>query len=323
MILDKVRSTIKKFRLIEKRDKILVGVSGGPDSVALLLILESLKKELDISLHIAHLDHMLRSESFEDREYVEGLAEKLRIPMTCARIDVKKLAKKGSIEEIARNARLEFLFNVANKIRAKKIALGHNLDDQAETVLMRILRGSGLYGLSAMLPKRKISGFQIIRPLIEVKRREIEAYLKKKRAKPRLDISNLGEIYFRNRIRNQLLPLLEKKYNRNIKEILANMAQTSGSDYDYLICTSERVMKKAKTRLNLEKLRKLHPAMQRIILRRSYAHLKGDTRRLNFQHIKEIEDLILNRPTNSVVDLPCAVSVIKQKNSLSFYRRKS
>ena len=234
MIIEKVKNTIKRCRLIDKYDKIIVGVSGGPDSLALLYILNTLKKELKLKIHIAHLDHMLRKNSAQDRKFVEGLARKLKLPVTTAQINVKALAKKGSLEEIARNARLGFLFKVARDTRADKIALGHNLDDQAETVLMRILRGTGLYGLAGILPKREISGYQIIRPLIEVRRKEIETYLKQKKIRPRIDISNSQEIYFRNKIRHKLLPLLEKEYNKNAKEVLSNMAETVGNDYDYL-----------------------------------------------------------------------------------------
>jgi len=322
MILTKVKNTINRYRLITKRDKILAGISGGPDSVALLYILNSLRKELKISLHIAHLDHMLRKDSYQDREFVEGLAKRLKIPITCGQINVKELAKKGSLEEIARNARLGFLFRVAKEIKADKIALGHNLDDQAETVLMRILRGTGLYGLAGILPKREIAGFKIIRPLIEVKRRDIESFLKRKRIKPRIDLSNLEDIYFRNKIRNKLLPLLEKDYNRNIKEVLSNMAEGAGYDYDYLHRQANFKRKGLGSKISFKKLLLLHPAIQRLILRLTIAQVKGDTRRITFQHMKELEDLILNRPVNSVVDLPKGVSAVKRKNTLSFFRRK-
>ena len=321
MVLDKVRKTIKRYNLIGKGNKIIVGVSGGPDSVALLYLLNSLKKELKISLHVAHLDHMLRKDSCKDREFVERLAHKLKIPVTKAKINIKELAKAGSLEEIARNARLGFLFKVARDIKADKIALGHNLDDQAETVLMRIIRGSGLHGLSGILPKRNIAGYEIIRPLIEVKRREIEAFLKRKKISPRIDISNLEDIYFRNKIRNRLLPLLEKEYNKNIKEVLSNMAQSLGYDYDYLMGVAKRTMKSPKNKLELKLLIRLHPAIRRLALRMSIAMVKGDTRRIAFAHIKELEDLIFNRPVNSIVDLPKGVSVVKKKNHLSFYRQ--
>ena len=319
MILDKIKKTIKRYDLIDKGDKILVGVSGGPDSVALLFLLNSLKKELKIDLHVGHLDHMLRKDSGKESKFVERLTCKLKIPLTQAKVNIKELAKAGSLEEIARNARLGFLFKVARDIKADKIALGHNLDDQAETVLMRILRGTGLYGLSGILPKRNIAGYQIIRPLIEIKRQEIEAYLKRKKISPYIDISNLEDIYFRNKIRNRLLPLLEKEYNKNIKEILSNMAQSLGLDYDYLMRVTQRLMKGAKHKLNLKRLTNLHPAIQRLILRMAIARVQGDTRRITFAHIKELEDLIFNRPVNSVVDLPKGVSVVKKKSHLYFY----
>lgn len=322
-ILDKVKNTIRRYNLIDKNDKVLVSVSGGPDSVALTLLLNNLRKELNLSLHIAHLDHRLRKDSYKDKEFVEKLAQQLKIPITVAEINVRKLAKRGSLEEIARNARLGFLFRVAKDTKSTKIALGHNLDDQAETVLMRILRGTGLYGLAGILPKRNIGRYQIIRPLIEIRRKEIEVFLKKTKIRPCRDISNLEDIYFRNRIRNRLLPLLEKDYNRNIKEVLANMAESVGCDYDYLNSTAKKSMLRSKMNLslNLNKFLRLHPAIQRLILRLVITKIQGDTRRITFQHMKEMEDLILNRPVNSVVDLPKGVSVAKKKKSLFFYRR--
>lgn len=321
MILEKVRDTIKKYNLIEKNDKVVIGVSGGPDSVTLLYLLNSLKKEFKLSLHIAHLDHMLRKESYKDAEFVKKMAERLKIPMTTAQINVKELAKKGSLEEIARNARLGFLFKVAKDVKASKIALGHNLDDQTETVLMRIIRGTGLHGLAGIFPKRNIKDFQIIRPLIELRRKEIEAYLKRKKIKPCIDTSNLEDIYFRNKLRNRLLPLLEKEYNKNIREVLSNMAESARQDYDYLNRVANRLMRQAGTRINLEKFSKLHPAIQRLTLRIAIMRIKGDTRRITFQHIREIEDLIFKRPLNSIVDLPKGVSVVKKKKYLLFYRR--
>jgi tRNA(Ile)-lysidine synthase len=318
MILEKFKTTIARCGLIQKGDKIAVGVSGGPDSVALLYLLNNLKKEFNLTLHIAHLDHMLRPDSSSDAKFVRALGEKLKIPATFAQINVKELAKKGSIEEIARNARLGFFFRVAKEVKAKKIALGHNLDDQAETVLMRILRGSGLYGLSGILPKREIAGFTIIRPLIEVRRREIERFLEKKKIKPCRDISNQGDIYFRNKIRNRLLPLLEKEYNKNIREVLANMAQNIGCDYAYLSSQALLGVKKLGRKINLKNFSKLHLALQRVILRFMIKRLKGDIRRITFQHIKEIEDMLQNRPSGSIVHLPGNIRVTKKKPHLIF-----
>jgi len=321
LIIDKLRAVNKKYGLLSKGDKVVIGVSGGPDSVALLYLLSGLKKELNLILHLAHLDHMLRKDSAGDRKFVENLALRLKLPVTTARVNITQLAKKGSVEEIARNARLGFLFNIAKKIKADKIALGHNFDDQAETVLMRIIRGAGLYGLSAILPKREIAGYQIIRPLIGIRRKEIEAFLKSKKITPRRDISNTQDIYLRNRIRSKLLPLLEREYNKSIREGLVNLAESAGFDYDYLMRVAYQKSGKIGKNISLDKLFKYHPSMRRLILRLAILKLKGDTRKIDFRHIKEIEDLALNRPVNSVVDLPKGISVIKHKKTLSFYRR--
>ncbi|MCM8797366.1 MAG: tRNA lysidine(34) synthetase TilS [Candidatus Omnitrophica bacterium] len=321
MLLEKINQTIKKYALIKRNDRILVGVSGGPDSVTLLYALSRIRKELNLILHVAHLDHALRKDSEKDADFVRNLAQSLNIPFTSVRLNPRALSKRGSLEEIARNARLEFFFKVAKRIRADKIALGHTLDDQAETVLMRILRGAGLYGLSAMLPKRKICGVQIIRPLIGVRRSEIEEFLKKKGIRARFDPSNRQDIYFRNKIRNKLLPYLEKGYNRNIREVLANMAEVLAADYDYLSSVANRALLKQSNRFSVEKLKRLHPSIRRLVFRQAIAKLKGDTRRITFQHIKEIEDLLFNRPRNSIVDLPKGISVIKKKR-LIFYQNQ-
>ncbi|MGD0337087.1 MAG: tRNA lysidine(34) synthetase TilS [Candidatus Omnitrophota bacterium] len=320
MMLEKIRSTIRAFGLVKDNDRIIVGVSGGPDSVALLYALNSLKKEFNLKLYIAHLDHGLRRDSGRDAEFVRALAERLKIPFALKKLAAGELSKKGSVEEAARNARINFFIELAKKIKADKIALGHTLDDQAETVLMRILRGSGLYGLSAILPKRAISGFWFIRPLIEVRRKEVEAFLKRKNIRARIDYSNKQGIYFRNKIRNSLLPYLEKGYNRNIKELLANMAGLLAADYDYLSRAAERIFIKYKGVVPVEKLKKLHPSIMRLVLRKAIINLKGDTRRITLRHIKEIEDLLFNRPQNSVVDLPKGISVAKKKR-LIFYNR--
>jgi len=323
MLVDKVRDTIKRLNLLEFGDKVLVAVSGGPDSVALLLILNDLRHEFGLELHIAHLDHMLRKESAKDAAFVKKITGKLHLSITTARINVGSLAKKRSLEEVAREARLDFLFKTAKRIKADKIALGHTKDDQAETVLMRLIRGSGLEGLRSILPKRNIRGFIVIRPLIEVTRDEIVKYLKEKKIKPRLDKTNLETKFLRNRIRNVLIPYL-KKFNPNIKDILADMTNNIGYDYDYLINVAQTAINNSKSRtknseikINLEKFLKYPLAIQRMMIRLAIKDFKGDLRKISFQHWKEIEDLIYNRPFNSIVDLPAKIVVKKLKNYLS------
>lgn len=334
-LIKKVRETIRRYNLLSRNDKVVIGVSGGPDSVALTYLLNLFKKELRLHLHIAHLDHQLRKDSYKDREFVRALAKKLNLPFISEKINVSKVPGKSSIEEIAREARLKFLFKVAKCIGANKIALGHNQDDQAETVLMRLIRGTGLAGVSSILPRRRIGNWVIIRPLIETPRKAIDVYLKRRRIKPCLDLSNKDIVYFRNRIRNRLLPLLSKEYNPNIKEVLANFAKIAAYDYDYLENISVKAFNRLKSplsklkgssyagiRLKLNRLSKLHPSIQRLALRFAIAQIKGTSRRLCFKHIREIDDLILYRPIGSIVDLPEGICALKRKNSLWIYRKK-
>lgn len=321
MLSLKFKKTIRKYNLITKGDSILSGVSGGADSLALLYLLNDLKKERGFGLAVAHLDHALRSESAADAEFVRAAALRLGLPFFTKRIDLKSLSRNGSTEELARKARLDFLFKVAAKNGANKIALGHNFDDQAETVLMRILRGTGLLGLSGILPKRNMAGLVIIRPLIDAHRCEIEAYLKRRSLRWLRDSTNSSDIYLRNKVRNRLLPLLEKEYNKNIREVLANMSETGASDYDYLSRVSLAKLKNKRTDVRLNLLREAHQAIRRLMLRHLVANASGSGQSVSFKHIRELEDLIANRPLNSIVDLPCKVSAVKKKFSLFFVKK--
>jgi tRNA(Ile)-lysidine synthase len=217
---------------------------------------------------------------------------------------------------------MDFLIRTAKNLKVKTIALGHTRDDQAETVLMHLLRGSGLSGLAGIAPKRNIRGLHFIRPLIEIERKDVEAYLKKKGLRARRDASNKELVFFRNRVRHKLLPYLTKGYNHNIKESLANAAQIFSADYDYLYGEGLKALKRcsniqaSQVRIDLVRVRALHPAMQRMVLRLGIEKIKGNTRRLTFRHWKEIETLITSRKTGSVVDLPGGLVGKKTKNHL-------
>lgn len=315
------KETINKYSLIQKGDKILIGVSGGPDSVALLLGLDNLKSKLGLSLFIGHLDHGLRQDSKADSLFVQEWGRKLSIPVIIKKLNLKLNSKKGSREEIYREARLDFFIKTAKKLKNCKVALGHHQDDQAETVLMRLLRGAGLSGLSAIAVKRKIKNVTFIRPLLETSRREIESFLKRKKIKARIDSTNQEDIFFRNKLRHHLIPLLKNRYNQNIVQTLANLAECAAIDYEYLNQAAYASAKGNPLRLNIKKIINLHPAILRLKIRQSISHLQGDTRRINFAHIREIEDLLENRPKNSIVDLPKGISVQKTHNCLRFYKR--
>lgn len=312
--------TIARYSLIQPKDKILVAVSGGPDSLALLLKLFSLQSKLKLALHVAHLDHGFRKDSGLDALFVKSWGQKLNLPVTIKRLPLAEAKRKGSLEEFFREERLKFFIQTAKLVKADKVALGHNLNDQAETVLMRLLRGTGLSGLSGISAKRNIRGTLFIRPLLETPRSQIDQYLKRKGIKPCIDSTNREDIFFRNKIRHDLIPFLRGKYNPNILSVLAGLAESVSYDYEYLDQVARRVLKGNPLRLNIKKLAKLHPAILRLKLRQSIAFLQGGTRRITFQHIKELEDLIFTRPIDSIVDLPKGVSIKKTRNSLFFFK---
>ncbi len=322
-ILDTFKKTIIVHGLIRKNSRVVAGVSGGPDSVALLYLLAALRKEYSLQLSVAHFDHGLRKDSKKDAAFVRGLAVKLGCGFYCERAKPGSLAHAGSVEEAARTRRFDFFRRVAKKVRADRVALGHTIDDQAETVLMRILRGSGLYGLAGIIPCRLINGVTFIRPLIGIRRKEIESFLKRKRIRSRLDESNKEDLYFRNKVRNRLIPLLEREFAPGIKEALVNLAESARFDYDYLDLCARRASSGNRSSYSLAGLSRMHTAIRRIALRNAYASLKGDTRRLTFRHIQEIECLTGSRPPGSIVDLPGGISVVKTAKNLRFYKRKN
>ncbi len=331
-MLKKIKHTIQRLSLLKKGDKVLVAVSGGPDSVCLLLALYSLGKELGVKVLCAHLNHQLRgAESNKDEAYVIKLSDKLNIPILVESRDVEVFAKKNkfSIEQAARELRYDFLLGAAKEVGANKIATGHTRDDQAETVLMRLLRGAGLKGLRAIPPVRKLSSnVHIIRPLIDVSKKEITSFLRRRNIKSRLDSTNKKDIFLRNKIRHNLIPYLEKHYSLKIKDILARTANNLDGDYSYLMKQQRRIFKKISSVKNnknvtlpIKDLRTLDIALKRGVIRLAIEAVKGDLKNIDYRHWNEIEDLILKRKAKSEVHLPGGINVVKKERSIVFKRR--
>ncbi len=318
-LIASVKNSIILNRLVSSGDKIIVGVSGGPDSVALLHVMNRLKYELGIQLHIAHYNHCMRKSSDADKSFVERLAAKLNISCTIGTWkDYNDNFKYGSLEEAARQARFDFFIKLALKQKASAVALGHNADDQAETILMRILRGTGAFGIRGMLPDRKINNVRFIRPMLQVSRCDIERYLKDNNISFRIDPTNKQLKFFRNKIRHKLLPLIEAEYNSGIKAVLSNLADVTAADYDYIEQQAEKAFlkivwckKKEGVDIDLNRFMRKHIALRRMILRMAIEYVKGDIRRIDLKHMKEIEEMIINRPVNSIVNLPAGISVVK------------
>ena len=326
--LKKIKAFACDKNLFKPGEKIVIGVSGGPDSVALLHGLYSLRHSLGINLHVAHLNHGIRKEADHDQKFVEQLCNQLKIPCTLKKIHLKKKAQ--SLEEAAREKRFRFLVEVAKKHKTRIIALGHTKDDLAETILMRLLRGTGLSGLRSILPKRKIYKTVFVRPMLTLSRNNIIQFLNQNKINFCTDSTNQSKIFTRNKIRINLIPLLEKKYNPNIKDALSHLSIQATDDYDFLQSKAKTIFLKIATHssrsrnisLNLKKFVQCHPAMQRLIIRLAIQHLKGNMRKLTFSHINEVESLINNRPNGSIVHLPNSIAIQKKPLKLIFFQNQ-
>ncbi len=327
--LSQLRRFILGHELLPQGQTIIVGVSGGPDSLCLLHALNTLAPELDLRLHVAHLDHQLRgAESQADANFVRDLAQRWNLPHTIGSRDVHGFAHdhRLSLEEAARQVRYGFLLEVALAQGSQTIAVAHNADDQAESVLMHFLRGSGLAGLRGMKPKTAISDLrflvadllppetirpiQIIRPLLNTPRAEIESYCVQHQLTPRLDSTNADTTYFRNRLRHELLPLLET-YNPNIRSVLRRTAEVIAADYDTLLAHTNfawdmTILTESETTLtfSLPLWREQPIGTQRALLRRAIHHLRPPLRDIDFVHIEDAIDLVRRAQTGDQVTLP-------------------
>lgn len=319
-VLAQARKTIKEHDLLTRGDCIIVAVSGGPDSLTLLHLLLALRDEWQLQLHVAHLNHQLRgAESDADAEFVTQLARKWGLPATVESRDIAAHAhdRKLSIEEAARKIRYAFLADVAQRVGSNIITVAHNADDQVETVLMHLLRGSGLAGLRGMQYRSLMIDYQLqlIRPLLDVTRAEIEAYCKDNSLIPRFDRSNLDTTLFRNRLRHEVLPYLES-INPKFREILAHTSLSISDDYDYLESQAQdafpQVTRHADdaTIFNRGAWRQLHPALQRMILRIAILQLRSDLRDIDWTHIEDARRVALDKGAGAVATLPHGLRLV-------------
>jgi tRNA(Ile)-lysidine synthase len=310
-LTDAVRETIRRFGLISQRDTVLAAVSGGPDSVCMLYVLAELRGELGFELRVAHLDHRFRGEeSRGDAEFVRELASDLDLPCRCEEENVPEflLSHAMSKQEAARMLRYRFLIRVAKQEYCQRIATGHNADDQAETVLMRVLRGAGPDGLAGIPIKR--DGL-IIRPLLRVRRSDVEAYLDERRLAFRTDASNLvASSSLRNRVRLDLMPRLAE-YNPNVSQALSNLGAIMAGVSGHLARLTDRalpeVVKTARLgqfALDLDRLAGYDEALQRSVFRRIFESLRPDLPPLLFRHVEAMMDLVRGGEVGASVELP-------------------
>ena len=341
---------IQRHSLISPGEIVVVGVSGGADSVCLLHVLAKLQKGLGIRLQVAHLNHQLRgTESEADAEYVSALAGSLGIPITIDRRDVAayRTERNCSIEEAARELRYAFLARVAREVGASRIAVGHTRDDQVETILMHILRGTGITGLCGLAPcsplaydSQEISrpasplslraergNFIVIRPLLDVSREETMSYCQEHQLDPRIDSSNRSLSFFRNRLRLQLLPLL-RQYNPGIDQALLRLADIAREDNAFIEQRASElwneVVKQENNAIYLDgkQITSLPIALQRQLLRAAVTELAGDTRDIEAGHIEAARNL-LNKPVGKRISLPHGLICQAGYHELVITRRPS
>lgn len=323
-MLDDVRKTIKRYNLIDRGDKIVVAISGGPDSVCLLHVLHSLMNEFKLELFAAHLNHNFRGiDAQMDAQYVAKFCEELNIISFVKSMDVPKYAKEHGLssEEAGRVLRYEFFDEVVERVGANKIAVAHNQNDQAETVLMRLLRGTGIQGLTAIHHGRG----RIIRPLLNVSRKEIEDYCLIHNLSPRTDETNLEPIYHRNKIRLELIPYIQGHYNPNIIESLAKTAEILKKDNDFMEEAAWEAYRQVKIdsregclELSIQGINKLHHALQSRVFRLTTEELVGKKEALEYKHINNIIELLQKNETGKKILLPMGIIVKTSYNKIIF-----
>lgn len=305
--MEQVWKTIEQSHMFEPGDGVLLGVSGGPDSMALLDILDGKKEDYGIHLYVVHVNHKLRVEAEEEAAYVERICKERSIPFKLFEVDVTAYAKKYhmSFEQAGHEVRFESFRKAGKEWKIDKIALGHHKDDKVETVLMHLIQGAGLEGLAAMPRKEG----KLVRPLLETSKQELIAYCEEKGLKYYTDQTNLEEDCLRNRIRLNLLPELEA-YNPNIREGILRMEESVSADLDHLEEETEKLMaaygktEEGEVSFPIETLKELSLSLKRRVLRRMYRILTGTERNLTFKHTEDMRKLALSEKEGRRLSLP-------------------
>lgn len=326
MLEDKVLNTIKRYEQIKSGDTIVVGVSGGPDSICLLNVLKNLQNELKINIVVAHINHMIRKEADSETEFVQDFCKQRDIKCFVKKADVLQIAKEKKLgtEEVGRKIRYDFFEEVKNLVGGNKIATAHNANDNAETVLMNFLRGSGSTGLKGIEP---IRDNKLIRPIIECTRQEIEQYCNEKGLNPKYDKTNQENIYTRNKIRNMLIPYIQENFNPNTIETINRMSNLIATDEMYFKSIVKQSYKEtfiSRTEkeiiLDLKKFNVLEKVIKSRLIIYTINELLGTTNGIEKIHIEDVIKLCKNNIGNKYLT-PNKNIKIMIKNKKIFFTR--
>ncbi|MDL2281018.1 tRNA lysidine(34) synthetase TilS [Selenomonadales bacterium OttesenSCG-928-I06] len=323
-IIDKAKNFIKKHQLISPEDKILAACSGGCDSFALTHILATIQEEFNFQLFVANINHMLRPESYEEALIVEKFCANLNIPYYHKAIDIKAFMKSSnkSLQEAARYKRYEYLNELAINLNINKIATGHHLDDQVETIILNILRGTGSSGLNGIKP----ISHNIIRPVLNLTRNETEEYCKENKITWCEDSSNFKTDYLRNKVRLELIPLLEDSYNPNIKENICRISEIVTAESNFIDESTLKYFdkltdeKNSDIYLDIKQFKKLHLALQRNLIRKIIEKNIGSLTGISFNYVESLINMALNSQIGSVFVIPNLLNVEKTYEKLIFYK---
>jgi tRNA(Ile)-lysidine synthase len=314
--------TIREHSMLAPGDRVLVAVSGGADSVAMLHCLHRLAPRLGVSLSVGHLNHGLRgAESDGDEDYVRSLSASLGLELTCETVPLRAtlLASGVNLEEAAREARYDFLKKAARRGGCSRIAVGHTQNDQAETVLLRFLRGCGADGLAAIRPIRE--GW-IIRPLLRCSRSDVERYLNSLGVSWRKDSSNLDLRFRRNRLRHEWIPALERHFNPRLIETLSREADLAREIAEFLDTIAkfefERLSRDSGTAVDIPGLLTLHPALHALVIREALRRCRGSLRGITSKHVRQIVQLCRDGQSGSRIALPGGGTASRQFDKVAF-----
>ncbi|KYO69286.1 tRNA lysidine(34) synthetase TilS [Thermovenabulum gondwanense] len=323
-IKEKFLETIKKYDMIRTKDKIIIGLSGGPDSVCLLDLFCSIREEFQLEVFAAHLNHCFRGrESDEDEEFAKALCEKYNVKFFSKRVNVPEIIEKTGLspEDAARRVRYDFLFEIKEKLNADKIAVGHNMNDHEETVLMNIFRGTGTEGLIGIEPKRGC----LIRPLIEIERTNIEDYLKKHNIPYRIDSTNLKTEYYRNKIRLELIPYIKQKFCPHFSDAVKRLSDIVALDVSFIESIIENIYPSLVTegenfiKLHIKPFEKQPTGARYRILRKVIGNILGELKDIEFNHIKSLDEFIIEQSPGKMVELPRGICGEKGYEEFYFY----